>query len=103
MTIINFILAVFIILAVVSYLYFKTKQFRTSLPIRKKWYLNRAGQSLGIFIMLFGINQIVLFQTTITIIVSIIFISVGLFTSINYYKRVKHYRKFISEETALNQ
>ncbi|GEK34715.1 YtpI family protein [Kurthia sibirica] len=103
MNIINIILAVFIILAVVSYLYFKTKQFRTALPIRKKWYQNRAGQSLGAFVMLFGINQIVLYQSAITIIVCIIFIALGSLTIAHYSKRVKHYGQFIKEEAALNQ
>lgn len=101
--IINLILAVFITLAVVSYLYLKTKQFRTVLPIRKKWYQYRSGQSLSLLIIIFALNQLVLFQTPITYIICAILIVFGAITLVGYTKRVRHYAQFIHEEYALNQ
>ncbi|MGX9135560.1 YtpI family protein [Rummeliibacillus sp. JY-2-4R] len=99
----NIILAFLIVISVVFYLYLKTKQFRTSLPIRKKWYANRAGVSLGVLLILFGINQIIIYHTILTYVVCTILILFGLFASINYTKRVRHYSQYIDEEEQLNK
>ena len=101
--ILNIILAFFIVITVVFYLYFKTKQFRTDLPIRKKWYANRAGIALGILLILFGINQIILYHTVLTYVVCAIMIVFGVFVCINYSKRVRHYGQYIAEEEELNK
>lgn len=103
MSFLNIILAVFIIIAVVSYLYLKTKQLRTTLPIRKKWYRYRSGQALSTFLVIFAINQLVLFQTPTTYIVCAILIIFGVITLVGYTKRVRHYGQFVQEEFALNQ
>lgn len=102
MNFLNIILAVFIVLAVVSYLYLKTKQLRSTLPIRKKWYRYRAGQSLSLFLIIFAINQIVLFQSPITYIISAILVIFGAITIVGYTKRARHYGQFVKEEFALN-
>ncbi|MGG0656346.1 YtpI family protein [Rummeliibacillus pycnus] len=99
----NIILAFLIIITFVFYFYFKTKQFRTNLPIRKKWYANRAGVALGILLILFGINQIILYHTVLTYVVCAIMIVFGLFACINYNKRVHHYAQYIAEEEELNK
>ncbi|WP_102691066.1 YtpI family protein [Rummeliibacillus pycnus] len=101
--ILNIILAFLIVISFVFYLYFKTKQIRTNLPIRKKWYTNRAGVALGIILILFGINQIILYHTVLTYVVCLIMIVFGLFACINYYKRVRHYGQYIAEEEELNK
>lgn len=101
--ILNIILAFLIIITFVFYLYFKTKQFRTALPIRKKWYANRAGIALGILLILFGINQIILYHTLLTYVVCAIMIIFGLFACFNYNKRVRHYAQYITEEEELNK
>ncbi|WP_397539605.1 YtpI family protein [Rummeliibacillus pycnus] len=101
--ILNIILAFFIVITFVFYLYFKTKQFRTNLPIRKKWYANRAGIALGILLILFGINQIILYHTVLTYVVCAIMIVFGVFACINYNKRVRHYGQYITEEEELNK
>jgi len=101
--ILNIILAFLIIISFVFYLYFKTKQFRTSLPIRKKWYANRAGIALGIILILFGINQIILYHTVLTYVICLIMIVFGFFACNNYYKRVRHYGQYIAEEEELNK
>lgn len=103
MSLLNIILAVFIVLAFVSYLYLKTKQLRSTLPIRRMWYQNRAGQSLSFILIVFAINQIILFQTPITYIVSAVLIVFGAVTIVGYTKRVRHYGKYVDEEFTLNQ
>ena len=101
--ILNIILAFLIVISFVFYLYFKTKQFRTTLPIHKKWYANRAGVSLGILLTLFGINQMIIYHTTLTYIVCMIMILFGVYAFINYNKRVRHYGQYIAEEEELNK
>lgn len=98
--------AVFIFLIVISfafYFYFKTKQFRSELPIAKKWYSNRALIALGSLLFFFGLNQLFLFPTTLTYVISGLFIVIGLFTMVNYYRVAKHYGQFVEEEFHLNK
>lgn len=92
-----------IILSIVFYFYYKTKQFRAKLPIRKKWYASTASMFLGSFILFFGINQLTIFQSTVTYIISGIFIILGLALVIFNFKAARHYHKFVAEETRLNQ
>lgn len=92
-----------IILSIVFYFYYKTKQFRATLPIRKKWYSSTASMFLGSFIFFFGINQLTIFQTTVTYIIAGVFIVLGLALMIFNFKAARHYHKFVAEETRLNQ
>lgn len=101
----NYIFVFFIITSIVFYLYFKTKQFRTTyvLPIRKKMYASLAGASLGILLMSFGLNQIVLFDKLVIYIIAIIFIPFGLYVLIFNFRAYKHYVKFVEEEAEINE
>ncbi len=91
-----------IVFSAVFYLYYKTKQIRTRLPVRKNWYATRASIGLGSFITFFGINQIVIFQTAVTYIIGGIFIILGIGIIIHNVKANRHYQKFLDEETRLN-
>ncbi|ALS79076.1 MULTISPECIES: YtpI family protein [Planococcus] len=99
-----FIFVVLIIVSFVIYFYNKTKQFRTRtvLPIRKKWYAARASMALGSFVAFFGVNQLFVFQTVITYIISTIFIVLGLALVYYNYKAARHYHVFLEEEADLN-
>lgn len=97
---------VFVLLIIVSfvfYFYYKTKQFRATLPIRKKWYGATAALCLGAFMLFFGINQLFIFQTAVTYIIAGIFIVLGLAMMVTNYKAAKHYHQFVEEESRLNQ
>lgn len=97
------IIVLFIILSAVFYFYYKTKQFRATLPIRKKWYASTASIFLGSFIMFFGINQLFSFTGAVTWIIAGIFIILGIALIVFNYKAAKHYHQFVAEETRLNQ
>lgn len=99
----NILCATFIIFSFVAYFYYKTKQFRTTLPIRKKWYKAKAGVALGLFLIFFGVNAIVIHQSAVSIIVAIIFFIVGIFEAFNNFKRAQHEGKFVQEEYELNK
>lgn len=101
----NFILVALIIFSGVSYLYFKTRQFRTTymLPIRKKMYASLAGTSLGSVLFFFGLNQLVLFDQLLNYIIAAIFILLGLSSLVFNFKAQRHYKQFIDEEAELNR
>ena len=101
---INLLLVALIIFTLVYYFYCKTKQFRSTLPIRKKWYQAKAGVALGLFIIIFGLNAIVIYEaSTTSIIIAALFLIVGFNVSFNQYKRVRHERQDIEEEYELNK
>ena len=100
---INAFFILLIVLSFVFYFYFKTKQFRSELPIAKKWYANRALIALGSLLFFFGLNQLFLFPSTLTYVISGLFIVLGLFTMVNYYRVAKHYEQFVEEEFQLNK
>lgn len=91
------------IFSIVFYFYYKTKQFRATLPIRKKWYAATAAFFLGSFGVFLGIDLVVVFQTPLTFIISGIFIVLSLALLIHNYKAARHYHKFVAEETRLNE
>lgn len=101
----NLLFVYLMFVAGVFYFYFKTKQFRTTrlLPIRKKMFASLAGTALGSLLVFFGLNQIVLFDGTITYIVATIFILFGSYVSIFNYKAFRHYKQFVEEEFSLNK
>ena len=98
----NYLLIVFIVVSVVAYLYFKTKQLRTSYPIRKKWYKAKAGIALGLFISTFGLNTALIYNDALTYIIGAIFISLGSLMISSDWKRMRHEGKLIKEEYELN-
>ena len=101
--ILNGILVLGIIVSFVWYFYFKTKQLRTTLPIRRKWYTSKASICLGAFIFFFGLNFMLIYQSTLTYVISIIFVLIGGYFMYYHYKAAKHYGQFVQEELSLNQ
>lgn len=93
------------ILSLVFYFYFKMRQFRTTylLPIRKKMFASMAGVALGLFLVFFGVNQIIIFNKLVIYIVSALFVALGLYVSIFNFRAAKHYQKFVIEEAKINE
>jgi len=73
------------------YIFYKTKYFRSKLPIEKKWISSKSSISLGSFVTLFGINQLFLFQSTVTYIVAAVFIIIGLLSVFSGFKAYKYF------------
>ncbi|SOC03237.1 YtpI-like protein [Ureibacillus xyleni] len=99
----NIIFVVLIIVAFAAYFYFKTRQFRAVLPIRKKWYKAQAGVALGCFIIAFGINTCIIYPTLVGYLIGAVFVVVGLMYANAQYKRVRHEGRFVKEEFELNK
>lgn len=103
MEILNFLFVAGIIGSFVAYFYYKTKQIRTTLPIRKKWNKAKSGVALGIFMIFVGLNIAIIYPTTVGFIVTALFIVIGAGYALNNFKRAKHEGQYVTEELALNQ
>lgn len=101
--ILNGIFVTAIIVSFVWYFYFKTKQFRTHLPIRKKWFAAKAAICLGAFLLFFGLNFLLVFPSSVTYVISALFILLGGYFMYYHYKVSKHYGQFVKEELSLNK
>lgn len=99
----NALFLVLIIVSFMAYFYFKTKQFRTTLPIQKKWYKAKAGVALGLFVVFFGLNTFVVQDTLAGYLVGVIFVIVGFMEAYFSFKRAKHEGKFVQQEYELNK
>lgn len=103
MQIVNYIFVFCIIVSFVAYFYYKTKQFRATLPIQKKWYKAKAGTALGLFVIFAGCNTPIIYTTFVGFIISALFIVFGGAMAVNQFKRVKHEGRFVKEEYELNR
>jgi amino acid transporter len=99
----NLIFVFAIIISFVIYFYFKTKQFRSPLPIAKNWYKSKANVSFGVFILIFGVNQAYLFPGIYTFIIVAILVVLGILVITENIKKTRHYGKFVEEEFRINQ
>ncbi|MDM5249747.1 MULTISPECIES: YtpI family protein [unclassified Lysinibacillus] len=99
----NLIFVFAIIISFAIYFYFKTKQFRSSLPIAKNWYKSKANVCFGLFILLFGLNQAYLFPGLYTFIIVAILVILGIFVIIENIKKARHYGQFVEEEFRINR
>lgn len=99
----NYIFVLIIVGAFAAYFYNKTKQFRSTLPIRKKWYKAKAGVSLGVFIIAFGLNTCIVYPTLVGYAIAAVFVIVGFMEAYSNFKRVRHEGRFVKEEFELNK
>ncbi|WP_341300061.1 YtpI family protein [Lysinibacillus sp. FSL H8-0500] len=99
----NFIFVFVIIVSFVFYFYFKTKQFRSPLPIAKKWYKSKANIGFGSFILFFALNQAYLFPGLYTFIIVTILVILGIYVIVENIKKARHYGQFVEEEFRINQ
>jgi amino acid transporter len=93
-----YFLAFFITLAFTFYIFYKVKQARSNRPMEKKWLSAKASMALGLFVALFGVNQLVLFPGTITYIVGALFILIGLGSCWAGFKLYKHVLPYAERE-----
>lgn len=99
----NYIFVFFIVISFAAYFYFKTKQFRSTLPIRTKWYKAKAGVALGIFLITFGLNTCIVYPTLVGYAIAAVFIVVGFMEAYSSFKRARHEGQFVQEEFDLNK
>ena len=96
------VLVFLIIISLSFYVFYKVKYFRSKLPAEKKWISSKSGIALGCFIALFGVNQLFIHLSTISIIVSVVFILVGGINILGGIKSYKFYLPLAIQETEQN-
>jgi amino acid transporter len=96
---------IFVLLIVLSfafYIFYKIKYVRSKRPAERKWLSAKSSIALGLFVALFGINQLFLFQSTVTYIVGAIFIVIGLLSIWGGVKAYKFYLPHAAQEAQEN-
>ncbi|AKU26044.1 YtpI family protein [Geobacillus sp. FSL K6-0789] len=71
------VLVIFIIFSFSFYVYYKIRYVRSQRPMERRFLSAKSSMALGLFVALFGVNQLFLYQTTVTYIISSIFIALG--------------------------
>jgi uncharacterized membrane protein HdeD (DUF308 family) len=87
-----------IVVSFVFYIFYKVKYVRSTKPAERQWLSAKSRIALGLFVGLFGLNQLFLFQTTITYIVAAIFIIIGAMSVWAGFKAYKHFRPLAAKE-----
>lgn len=96
------ILVIFIVISFAFYIFYKVKYVRSNKPFERKWISSKSSIALGLLVALFGINQLFLFQTTVTYIVAAIFILLGSFSIFSGWKSYKYFFPLAIEEAERN-
>ena len=88
------IFVLLIVLSFVFYIFYKIKYVRSRKPAERKWLSAKSSIALGLFVALFGLNQLFLFQTTVTYIVGAIFMLIG---SMSVWGGIKAYKFYLPQ------
>lgn len=88
-----FIFPVIIVLSAVLYVYYKVAILKTKDKLTQAYYNAKSRVCLGGFVLFFGINQYIFYQTKISLLIGILFVLLGSLQTYYGLKEVKHYRK----------
>ncbi|WP_129691812.1 YtpI family protein [Gottfriedia acidiceleris] len=92
-------IATIVIISFLFFLFYVTKFFFTSELLTKKIAGSRARLTFGLFLLLYGINQIVIDLELIRICVGIVFILFGVANLYRGYLQNKHYKAIENKQT----
>lgn len=82
-----------IIVAVVLYIYYKVAILRTKDELTQHYFNAKSRICLGVFMIFFGIQQYLFYQTKIALFITIVFIGLGALQLNHGVKETRHYRK----------
>ncbi|MGP6197365.1 YtpI family protein [Priestia megaterium] len=91
----------FMILIVVSfvfYMYLKVKYVRSKRPMERKWISSKSSICLGSFVLFFGINQWFIYETSLSLIIGILFVLFGSGSILAGIKAYKYYQPYAIKE-----
>lgn len=92
-------LVFFIVFSFSFYVFYKIKYVRSKRPMEKKMLNGKSSMALGIFVTLYGVNQIILYDTTITYIIAAVFILIGAMSLWVGYRTYRHHVPYVIRET----
>ena len=87
-----FIFAIFIMISIVLYIYYKVSILRTKDGLSQVYFNAKSRICLGSFILFFGMNQYLTYQSKLSLFVGILFLFLGVLQINRGLKEVKHYR-----------
>ncbi|MGO4888701.1 YtpI family protein [Anaerobacillus sp. MEB173] len=90
---------IFVVFSIVFFLYFKVKFWRSNAPMEKKWIQTKANIALGVFLVSFGLNQIIYTGTWVAITVGIVFSLLGIANIVLGYRAYQHFLPLVIEES----
>ncbi|MCP8967442.1 YtpI family protein [Ectobacillus ponti] len=92
---------IFTVLTLVSlmlYLFYKTKQIRCQRPAEKAWLAGKCAVALGSFVAFFGLNLFFVLNSTVSMIVGIVFLAIGAASAWNGIRQYKYFLPLAIEE-----
>lgn len=92
------ILIIIIILSLAFYVYLKIKFVRVKEAMHRKWISAKSSIALGVFVVAFSINQMIMQTTLISIIIGIVLLAVGAGSIWAGIKSYKFYLPRVIEE-----
>jgi O-antigen/teichoic acid export membrane protein len=92
------VLVVIIVISLAFYVYYKAKVYRSKNQLIKQWTSAKSSIALGVFVAFFGLNQLFLYRSSISLIVGILFLLVGLGSCWAGYRAYKHYLPQVMKE-----
>ena len=87
------IFPIVIVISIVLYIYYKVAILRTKDTLSQHYFNAKSRICLGTFILFFGINQYLYYQTKLALFITIIFVVLGILQLNRGVKETKHYRK----------
>jgi|SRR5690625_3331415 len=87
------IFPILIIVSIVLYIYYKVAILRTRDSLTQLYFNAKSRICLGCFVLLFGINQYLFYETKLSLIIGIIFLVLGILQANRGVREAKHYRK----------
>ncbi|KAA0549126.1 hypothetical protein FZW96_04220 [Bacillus sp. BGMRC 2118] len=92
------IFIIIIILSLAFYVYTKIKYVRVKEAMHRKWISAKSSISLGVFVVAFSLNQMIMQTTTVSLIIGIILLVVGGGSVWAGIKSYKYYLPRVIEE-----
>jgi uncharacterized membrane protein YeiH len=96
------IFVIIIILSLASYAYFKIKYFRIKEQMHRKWVSAKSSIALGIFVVSFALNQMIVEPSPLVLIIGVILLVVGGGSIWAGVKSYKYYLPRVIEESENN-
>lgn len=87
-----FIFAVFMIVSIVLFIYYKVAILKEKEKLVQVYLNAKSKVCLGTFILFFGINQYISYQTRLSLFIGLIFVVLGFAQALRGFKEAKHYK-----------
>lgn len=88
-----FILPVIVVVSVIFYIYYKVEILKTKEEVLQFYYNARSRMALGTFVLTVGITLYIFYQSTLSLVIAIIFGILGVMQVVRGFNESRHYQK----------